>query len=152
MPVWKNLIILILYPDPILQLVFCVLMNKIEFLKQIAKFHDMAAAFKFLALAFSQVFMVLYSYNIYVLLPTQLAKLLCLSINIYQILYTELSCLIFKDINLKGLQIICKPRHMKCFQTIVSNSYLLTQLLFSHCFSSQVRFDVYMQKKHTILC
>ena len=49
---------------------------------------------------------------------------------------------------------ICKPRHMKCFQTIFSNSYLLTDLatfsmLSSYCW---VRFDIYMQKKHTILC
>ena len=28
--------------------------------------------------------------------------------------------------DLKELQIICKTRHMKCFQTIFSNSYLLT--------------------------
>ena len=32
--------------------------------------------------------------------------------------------------DLKELQIICKPRHMKCFQTIFSNSYLLTSSYF----------------------
>ena len=61
----------------------------------------------------------------------------------------------FLAFDLKELQIVCKPRHMKCFQTIFSSIYLLT----SNCsqyspdfFSSQVKFYIYMQKKHTIFC
>ena len=117
MPIWRNLIILILYPNPILQLVFCVLrFDQRLSLKQHAKFHGMEATFKFLALAFSQVFMILYNYN------NQLAELFCLSIQIYK---AKLFFILIA-FDLKELQIICKPMHMKCFQTIFSNSYLLT--------------------------
>ena len=46
--------------------------------------------------------------------------------------------------NFKELHIICKPRHMKCFQTIFSNTFFLPRLMF---LSSQVgEFDVHMQK------
>ena len=36
--------------------------------------------------------------------------------------------LILLAFDFKELQITCKPRHMKCFQTIFSNSYLATEL------------------------
>ena len=135
MPVWKNLIILILYPDLIFQIAFCIQMNKIEF--QVVRFNVIEAAFNqvHLPLAFSYVFMALYSQNIYVLLLSYLAELLCLSINIQ----AQLSYLsIFFHHGLPTLarctvemKIICKLRHMEYFQTIFSNSYqsLASQLL-----------------------
>ena len=136
MPVWKNLIILILYPDPILYLVFCFLMNKIE--SQIAKFHGMEAAFKFTQFLLLATYLWLCIAIIY--MSCYLANWLsCCVYQISNVKYQKLSNIPFLlAFNLKELQIICKPRYLKCFQTIPSNSYLdlASQLLFlfSFCF------------------
>ena len=54
--------------------------------------------------------------------------------------------------DLKELQIICKPRHMKCFQTIFSNSYLATDLAtFFPMFLQLARLDLMFTCRKNIL-
>ena len=60
--------------------------------------------------------------------------------------------LILLAFDFKELQIICKPRHMKCFQTIFSNSYLLTSSYFFPDVSLARLGLMFTCRKNTILC